>query len=102
MKALRALIAAAMFLLPFSLGAQSIAWWLGKNHKADTTSKLTFGLLDAESSMVQAFQNAGKERGKGRTAACFDIRGYTVICLKKGNQYSLAWCEPIWNIWHLK
>jgi len=74
---------------------QSIAWWLGKNPKADTASKLTFGLLDTESSMVQAFQSASKERGKGCTAASFDIRGYTVICIKKGDQYSLAWCEPI-------
>ena len=74
---------------------QSISWWLGKNPKADTASKLTFGLLDAESSIVQAFQGASKERGKGCVAASFDIRGYTVICIKKGDQYSIVWCEPI-------
>lgn len=75
---------------------ESIRWWLGKNPKAQTTaSKVSFGLLDPESSMVAAFKKASKEKGKSYSAAIFDIRGYTVICASKGGEYSLIWAEPV-------
>ena len=76
----------------------AIQWWLGKNPKAETTaSKLTFGQLDPESSLVEAFKKARKEKGKNANAAQFDLRGYTVICIqnRKDGNYTLVWCEPV-------
>lgn len=75
----------------------AISWWLEKNPKAETTaSRLSFGLLDQESSIAEACKKARKERGKGSSAALFDIRGYTVICATsyKSGECSLVWCEP--------
>lgn len=76
----------------------AIQWWLKKNPKAETTAtKLSFGQLDPESSLAQAFQKARKEKGKTVNAAQFDLRGYTVVCIqnrKEGN-YTLVWCEPV-------
>lgn len=75
---------------------ESIKWWLEKNPKAHSSaSKLSFGRLDPESSIVAAYKKAGKEKGKGCSAALFDIRGYTVICLGRGGEYTLVWCEPV-------
>lgn len=74
----------------------SIRWWLEKNPKAQTSAtKLTFGKLDPESSIVEACKKARKEKGTGRSAALFDIRGYTVICTVSGGEYTLIWCEPV-------
>ena len=76
----------------------AIQWWLGKNPKAETTAtRLTFGQLDPESSLVEAFQKARKEKGKYVNAAQFDLRGYTVICIqnRKDGNYTLVWCEPV-------
>lgn len=74
----------------------SIKWWLEKNPKAQTSAtKLTFGKLDPESSIVEACKKARKEKGSGRSAAMFDIRGYTVICTVSGGEYTLVWCEPV-------
>ena len=76
----------------------SIRWWREKNPKAETSAtRLTFGVLDAESSIVAAYKKAGKERGKANNAALFDIRGYTVICAanKRTGEYTLVWCEPM-------
>lgn len=74
----------------------SIRWWLEKNPKAQTSAtKLTFGKLDSESSIVEACKKARKEKGSGRSAAIFDIRGYTVICTVSGGEYTLVWCEPV-------
>lgn len=74
----------------------SIRWWLKKNPKAATAAKLGFGQLDAASSLVEAYRNAPKEKGKTQNIAVFDLRGYTVIVAgnKKGTEYSLIWCEP--------
>lgn len=76
----------------------SIRWWREKNPKAETSAtRLTFGVLDPESSIVAAYKKAGKERGKAYNAALFDIRGYTVICAanKRTGEYTLVWCEPV-------
>lgn len=74
----------------------SIQWWLQKNPKAETTAtKLVFGQLDPESSLVAAYKKARKEKGKNSSAALFDIRGYTVICTAKNGEYNLVWCEPV-------
>ena len=76
----------------------AIQWWIKKNPKAETTaSKLTFGQLDPESSLVEAFKKARKEKGKNANAAQFDLRGYTVICIqnRKDGNYTLVWCEPV-------
>lgn len=75
---------------------QAIRWWLEKNPKAQTSaSKVSFGLLNPESSIVEAYRKASKEKGKSYSAALFDIRGYTVICASKGGEYSLVWAEPV-------
>ena len=74
----------------------SIQWWLQKNPKAQTSAtKLTFGKLDPESSIVEVCKKARKEKGSGRSAAIFDIRGYTLICTVSGGEYTLVWCEPV-------
>ena len=75
---------------------QAIQWWLQKNPKAQTSaSKLSFGILDEQSSMVEACKKARKEKGKGLSAAIFDIRGYTVVCTVSKGEYKLIWCEPV-------
>lgn len=74
----------------------SIRWWLQKNPKAQSASKLVFGRLDAESSIAQACKGASKEKGKNVSVACLDIRGYTVLCaVSSKGEYTLVWCEPI-------
>ena len=76
----------------------AIRWWLEKNPGAGSKSaRISFGRLDPESSMIQAYGRAMKEKGKNCNAALFDIRGYTVICVRSrtDGEYSLAWCEPV-------
>lgn len=76
----------------------AIQWWLKKNPKAETTAtKLSFGALDPESSLVAAFRKAPKEKGKSVSAAQFDLRGYTVIVTRNhsSGDYTLIWCEPV-------
>ena len=76
----------------------AIRWWLEKNPGAGSKStRISFGRLDAESSIVQAYSKQAKEKGKNCNAALFDIRGYTVVCVRSrtDGEYSLAWCEPV-------
>ena len=76
----------------------AIRWWLEKNPGAGSKSaKISFGRLDPESSIVQAYGKAAKEKGKVCNAALFNIRGYTVVCVRSrtDGEYSLAWCEPV-------
>ncbi len=76
----------------------AIRWWLDKNPGAGSKSaRISFGRLDPESSIVQAYNRQSKEKGKNCNAALFDIRGYTVICVRSrtDGEYSLAWCEPV-------
>lgn len=76
----------------------AIQWWRTRNPKAETTAtKLSFGQLDPESSLVEAFRKARKEKGRNGSAAQFDIRGYTVICYqsRKDGSCTLVWCEPV-------
>lgn len=76
----------------------AIRWWLEKNPGAGSKSaRISFGRLDPESSIVQAYSKQAKEKGKNCNAALFDIRGYTVVCVRSrtDGEYSLAWCEPV-------
>lgn len=76
----------------------AIRWWLEKNHGAGSKStRISFGRLDPESSIVQAYSKQAKEKGKNCNAALFDIRGYTVVCVRSrtDGECSLAWCEPV-------
>lgn len=76
----------------------AIKWWLERNPKAETSaSRLAFGRLDSESSIVAAYKKARKEKGKSYNVALFDLRGYTIICAfaKTSGEYSLVWCEPV-------
>lgn len=84
-----------------ALTDDSIAWWLEKNPEAETrASRLTFGALDEESSLVAGFKAArsrDKDSSKSFTAALFDIRDYTVVVAysKTYKNYILVWCEPV-------
>ena len=76
----------------------AIKWWLDRNPKAETSAtRLTFGRLDPESSIVAAYKKARKEKGKSCNVALFDLRGYTIICAasRVSGEYSLVWCEPV-------
>lgn len=76
----------------------AIRWWLDRNPGAGSKSaRISFGGLNPESSIVQAYGKAAKEKGKNCNAALFDIRGYTVVCVRSrtDGEYSLAWCEPV-------
>lgn len=76
----------------------SIRWWLEKNPSAESgASRLYFGQLDPESSIVAAYKKARKEKGKSSSAALFDIRGYTVVVAsnRATGDCSLVWCEPV-------
>jgi hypothetical protein len=76
----------------------AIKWWLERNPKAETSAtRLAFGLLDPESSIVAAYKKARKEKGKNYNVALFDLRGYTIICAgsRTTGEYSLVWCEPV-------
>lgn len=76
----------------------AIRWWLEKNPGVGSKSaRISFGRLDPESSIVRAYNRQSKEKGKNCNAALFDIRGYTVICVRSrtDGEYSLAWCEPV-------
>lgn len=77
---------------------ESIKWWLEKNPSAQAkASRISFGSLDEESSLVAAYKAARKENGANFNAALFDIRGYTVVCAysKPTKSYLLVWCEPV-------
>jgi hypothetical protein len=84
-----------------ALTDDSIAWWLEKNPEAETrASRLNFGALDEESSLVAGFKTArsrDKDSSRSFTAAMFDIRDYTVIVAysKTYKNYILVWCEPV-------
>ncbi len=77
---------------------QAIQWWLKNNPRARTNaSSVTYGAVDAESSLVEAYKKAKKETSSGYNAALFNIRGYTVIVVlrKSSGSYVLAWAEPV-------
>lgn len=79
----------------------SIAWWLDKNPTAETNAtRLTFGALDEESSLVEGYKKCSsrdKDSSSNFTAALFNIRDYTVIVAysKTMKNYILVWCEPV-------
>ena len=80
------------------LSDAAIRWWLQKNPKAETSAtKLSFGMLDGESSLAAAYRKASKEKGKSYNVAQFNLRGYTVLCAqsKTSGEYLLVWCEPV-------
>ena len=77
---------------------QAIEWWLKNNPKAQTNaSNISYGSVNAESSLVEAFKKAKKETSSNYSAALFNIRGYTVVMVqrKSNGSYVLAWAEPI-------
>ncbi len=82
------------------LTGESVEWWLSKNSRAVSSasaSRLSFGVLDQESSLVQTYAKVHKDRGEKYNAALFNLRGYTVIVAysKASGEYLLVWCEPV-------
>lgn len=77
---------------------QAIEWWLEYNPKALTSaSKVVFGALPAESSLVEAFKSAKKENSPKYRAALIRMRGYAVVVAyrKSSAAYYIAWVEPL-------
>lgn len=77
---------------------QAIEWWLEKNPGAlSKASKITFGSLPAESSLVQQYKKTSKETGPGYRVALFDTVDYTIIVAQNRSTgaYSLVWVEPV-------
>ncbi len=77
---------------------QAIEWWLEYNPKALTSaSKVVFGALPAESSLVEAFKAAKKENSPKYRAALIRMRGYAVVVAyrKSSAAYYIAWVEPL-------
>ena len=98
----RGLLAADATLVELSradeMADQAIQWWLKNNPRATTSAtSVTYGAVDAESSLVEAYKKAKKENSSGYNAALFNIRGYTVIVVqrKSNGSYVLAWAEPV-------
>ena len=81
------------------LSDTAFRWWQERNPKAGTASsvKLSFGKLDPESSLAEAYKNASKEKGKSYHVAKVTLRGYTAIVAapRSGGEYLLVWCEPV-------
>lgn len=76
----------------------AIGWWLEKNPRAETSaSKISFGKLDPECSLVAAYKKAAKEKGKSYVVAKVTMRGYTLVCgaSRATGDYVLIWCEPV-------
>lgn len=76
---------------------QAIDWWLEKNPSAQTrATKVNFGSLPAECTLVQQFASAKKESNKSYRVALFDTVEYTVIVSQNRSTgaYSLVWVEP--------
>lgn len=74
---------------------EAIKWWYDNNPSGKTT--LSFGVLEKEHPIVQAFLNDKyKENSANNSAAFFNIMETTVLCVynKGSKQYLLAWCEP--------
>jgi len=77
---------------------QAIEWWLSKNPTALTrASRISFGQIPAESSLVAKYKTTSKQTASPYSAALFDIRGYTVIVSynRSSASYSLVWAEPV-------
>lgn len=76
---------------------QAIEWWLENNPNASRSSKIVFGALPEESTLVETAKNAGKENSSMYRAALFNHRGYTVVVAyrKSGGSWYLAWAEPV-------
>lgn len=76
---------------------QAIDWWLEKNPAALTSAtKITFGALPAECSLVRKYQKTKKENGQPYRAALFDTTEYTVVVAqnRSSGEYFLVWAEP--------
>ncbi len=76
---------------------QAIGWWLDNNPDAATrASKIAFGALPEESSLVASFKSAKKENSAKYRAALLNTRGYTVVVAyrKSSGAYYIAWAEP--------
>ncbi len=77
---------------------RSIDWWLSKNPNAQTTAtKLSFGTLDKNCSLLEAYKKAKIVKGEKFNAAIVDFRGYTsvVVYSKTTGNHQLVWCEPM-------
>ena len=76
---------------------QAIQWWLKNNPRAQSNaSTISYGAVNAEASLVEAYRKAKKESSANYNAALFNIRGYTVVMVqrKSNGSYVLAWAEP--------
>lgn len=76
---------------------QAIEWWMKKNPYALTgASRIYFGHLPEECTLVQQYRKAKKEQSQTYSVALFDTLDHTVIVSRNRStgQYSLVWVEP--------
>lgn len=76
---------------------QAIEWWTGKNPAALTkATKIYFGSLPEECTLVKQYAKTAKETGNSHRVALFDTVEYTVIVAQNRStgKYSLIWAEP--------
>jgi len=76
---------------------QALEWWFENNPAANKSSKVIFGALPEESTLVEAAKKAKKENSANYRAALFNHRGYTVVVAyrKSSGSWFLAWAEPV-------
>lgn len=77
---------------------RTIAWWVENNPKAMSSAKyVQMPSIDAGASLASEFENARKVVGNRYCAALTDVRGYSVIVVRKNGSAEcvLAWADQI-------
>jgi len=77
---------------------QSLEWWENKNPNAlKNASKITFGQLPEDCTLVEKFKTSGKEKSSKFIVAQFNIRNRSVIVAQRRStgEYMLVWAEPL-------
>lgn len=77
---------------------QSLKWWEEKNPGAlKNATKINFGQIPEECTLVDSFKTAGKEKSAKYIVAQFNVRGRSVIVAQRRatGEYILVWSEPV-------
>lgn len=77
---------------------QALEWWEGKNPNAlKNATKITFGQLPEDCTLVESFKTSGKEKSSKFIVAQFSVRGRNVIVAQRrsNGEYILVWAEPV-------
>jgi len=77
---------------------QALEWWENKNPNAlKNATKLSFGQIPEDCTLVESFKAAGKEKSSKFIVAQFQSRGRSVIVAQRraNGEYILVWIEPV-------